>query len=236
MPRNPLLALPATFPCPHTHPHVPRAPVPHLTLLWNPLPQLLAANSRLSPACISPHLPSPDRPRRPSHVSPAPLTCLPSHPSPSTRQDDFFILQDDAADSFLETVFKTEFVSLLSKRYEEAARRALPLTFSDTYAPAPVPGLGWAGHSAPSPAPRPRPAWGVGVPAASSSPHRLQFRVKKEGWGGGGTRSVTFSRGSGDVAILKASGRTLTVSVGDGLPKSSSESAQSWGRSQRGGA
>ncbi|XP_039107503.1 unconventional myosin-If isoform X1 [Hyaena hyaena] len=99
----------------------------------------------------------------------------------STRQDDFFILQEDTADSFLESIFKTEFVSLLSKRFEEAARRALPLTFSDT----------------------------------------LQFRVKKEGWGGGGTRSVTFSRGSGDVAVLKASGRSLTVSVGDGLPKSS---------------
>lgn len=70
------------------------------------------------------------------------------------------------------------------------------------------------------------PAWRVGKTTASSSPHRLQFRVKKEGWGGGGTRSVTFSRGSGDVAVLKASGKALTVSVGDGLPKSSSESAQ----------
>ena len=70
------------------------------------------------------------------------------------------------------------------------------------------------------------PAWRVGTTTASSSPHRLQFRVKKEGWGGGGTRSVTFSRGSGDVAVLKASGKALTVSVGDGLPKSSSESAQ----------
>ncbi|EPQ10477.1 Myosin-If [Myotis brandtii] len=99
----------------------------------------------------------------------------------STRQDDFFILQEEAADSFLESIFKTEFVSLLCKRFEEAARRPLPLTFSDT----------------------------------------LQFRVKKEGWGGGGTRSVTFSRGSSDVAELKASGRALTVSVGDGLPKSS---------------
>uniref|UniRef100_A0A8C0LD44 Myosin IF n=1 Tax=Canis lupus dingo TaxID=286419 RepID=A0A8C0LD44_CANLU len=107
----------------------------------------------------------------------------------STRQDDFFILQEDAADSFLESIFKTEFISLLSKRFEEVARRALPLTFSDT----------------------------------------LQFRVKKEGWGGGGTRSVTFSRGSGDLAVLKASGRALTVSVGDGLPKSSSESAQNAG-------
>lgn len=117
-------------------------------------------------------------------------------PAPSTRQDDFFILQEDATDSFLESIFKTEFVSLLCKRFEEAARRPLPLTFSDT----------------------------------------LQFRVKKEGWGGGGTRTVTFSRGSGDVAVLKASGRTLTVSMGDGLPKSSSKSVQNPGRSQRGGA
>lgn len=53
--------------------------------------------------------------------------------------------------------------------------------------------------------------------------------MKKEGWGGGGTRSVTFSRGSGDVALLKASSRALTVSVGEGLPKSSSESAQNQG-------
>ncbi|XP_045146234.1 unconventional myosin-If [Echinops telfairi] len=99
----------------------------------------------------------------------------------STRQDDFFILQEDVADSFLESIFKTEFVSLLCKRFQEAAGRPLPLTFSDT----------------------------------------LQFRVKKEGWGGGGTRSVTFSRGVGDEAVLKASSRALTVSVGDGLPKNS---------------
>ncbi|XP_067589981.1 unconventional myosin-If isoform X1 [Pseudorca crassidens] len=161
----------------------------------------------------------------------------------STRQDDFFILQEDAADSFLESVFKTEFVSLLCKRFEEAVRRPLPLTFSDTYDPHLL-HHPRAGHSASSsasrigrnaPVPRPLPprvrkGWNgevipscgeVGTPTASSSPRRLQFRVKKEGWGGGGTRSVTFSRGSGDVAMLKASGRTLSVSVGDGLPKSS---------------
>ncbi|EQB78343.1 myosin IF-like protein [Camelus ferus] len=113
----------------------------------------------------------------------------------STRQDDFFILQEDAADSFLESVFKTEFVSLLCKRFEEVVRRPLPLTFSDT----------------------------------------LQFRVKKEGWGGGSTRSVTFSRGSGDAAVLKASGRALVVSVGDGLPKSSSLDRNGVPPSARGG-
>lgn len=61
---------------------------------------------------------------------------------PSTRQDDFFILQEEAADSFLESIFKTEFVSLLCKRFEEAARRPLPLTFSDLYAPQSIASLG----------------------------------------------------------------------------------------------
>ncbi|KAM7081353.1 LOW QUALITY PROTEIN: unconventional myosin-If-like [Ciconia maguari] len=97
----------------------------------------------------------------------------------STRQDDFFILHENNADNFLESIFKTELISLLCKRYEELTRTKLRLSFKDT----------------------------------------LQFQVKKEGWGGGGTRNVTFVRGQGDVAALKAGGKTLTVSIGDGLPR-----------------
>ncbi|XP_054147148.1 unconventional myosin-If [Melozone crissalis] len=97
----------------------------------------------------------------------------------STRQDDFFILHENDADNFLESIFKTELISLLCKRFEELTRSKLPLSFKDT----------------------------------------LQFRVKKEGWGGGGTRNVTFVRGQGDVAALKAGGKTLTVTIGDGLPR-----------------
>ncbi|XP_051495690.1 unconventional myosin-If [Apus apus] len=97
----------------------------------------------------------------------------------STRQDDFFILHENDADNFLESIFKTELISLLCKRYEELTRSKLRLSFKDT----------------------------------------LQFRVKKEGWGGGGTRNVTFIRGQGDMAALKAGGKTLTVSIGDGLPR-----------------
>ncbi|XP_064325461.1 unconventional myosin-If isoform X2 [Phalacrocorax carbo] len=97
----------------------------------------------------------------------------------STRQDDFFILHENNADNFLESIFKTELISLLCKRYEELTRTKLCLSFKDT----------------------------------------LQFQVKKEGWGGGGTRNVTFIRGQGDVATLKAGGKTLTVSIGDGLPR-----------------
>ncbi|NXT53306.1 MYO1F protein, partial [Pluvianellus socialis] len=97
----------------------------------------------------------------------------------STRQDDFFILHENDADNFLESIFKTELISLLCKRYEELTRTKLRLSFKDT----------------------------------------LLFRVKKEGWGGGGTRNVTFIRGQGDVAALKAGGKTLTVSIGDGLPR-----------------
>jgi len=40
----------------------------------------------------------------------------------------------------------------------------------------------------------------------------------------GGTRVLRFvSSPSGDIAQLKASGKTLTVSIGPGLPKNASE-------------
>uniref|UniRef100_A0A3B3VVB3 Myosin IF n=1 Tax=Poecilia latipinna TaxID=48699 RepID=A0A3B3VVB3_9TELE len=102
----------------------------------------------------------------------------------SSRQDDFFILHEAQYDSLLESNFKTEFLSLLSKRYEEVTQRKMTISFSD----------------------------------------RLEFKVKKEGWGGGTSRVVVFQRGQGDLAQLKPGGKTLTISVGDGLPKSSSES------------
>ncbi|KAF4110087.1 unconventional myosin-If [Onychostoma macrolepis] len=99
----------------------------------------------------------------------------------STRQDDFFILHENEYDSLLESTFKTEFLSLLCKRYEEQTRSKLSLSFSD----------------------------------------RLEFRVKKEGWGGGGMRVVVFQRGQTDLAVIKPGGKTLTISIGDGLPKTS---------------
>ncbi|XP_073674988.1 unconventional myosin-If [Garra rufa] len=99
----------------------------------------------------------------------------------STRQDDFFILHENEYDSLLESTFKTEFLSLLCKRYEEQTRSKLSLSFSD----------------------------------------RLEFRVKKEGWGGGGTRVVVFQRGQTDEALIKPGGKTLTIAIGDGLPKTS---------------
>ncbi|XP_030044549.1 unconventional myosin-Ie isoform X2 [Microcaecilia unicolor] len=49
----------------------------------------------------------------------------------STMQDDFFILHEQEYDSLLESMFKTEFLSLLSKRYEEKMQRKLPLKFSN---------------------------------------------------------------------------------------------------------
>uniref|UniRef100_A0AAZ3S0F3 Osteoclast-stimulating factor 1 n=1 Tax=Oncorhynchus tshawytscha TaxID=74940 RepID=A0AAZ3S0F3_ONCTS len=99
----------------------------------------------------------------------------------SMRQDDFFIVHEAQYDSLLESNFKTEFLSLLCKRYEEVTKNKLSLSFND----------------------------------------RLEFRVKKEGWGGGGTRVVVFQRGQGDLAEIKPAGKTLTINVGDGLPKTS---------------
>ncbi|XP_060576801.1 unconventional myosin-Ie-like isoform X2 [Ruditapes philippinarum] len=100
----------------------------------------------------------------------------------STMQDDIFLLhiQNDYA-SVLESVFKTEFLSLLTKRYKDKTGKELRLIFSDS----------------------------------------LDFAVKKEGWGGGGSRMIKFVRGQGDQAVLKISGKTLTVSIGNGLPKDS---------------
>ncbi|KAM5171054.1 unconventional myosin-Ie isoform 2-T2 [Mantella aurantiaca] len=50
----------------------------------------------------------------------------------STMQDDFFILHEQEYDSLLESLFKTEFISLLSKHYEEKTQRKLPLKFNNT--------------------------------------------------------------------------------------------------------
>uniref|UniRef100_A0A4W4GEL1 Osteoclast-stimulating factor 1 n=1 Tax=Electrophorus electricus TaxID=8005 RepID=A0A4W4GEL1_ELEEL len=102
----------------------------------------------------------------------------------STRQDDFFILHEAQYDSLLESTFKTEFLSLLCKRYEEQTKSKMQLAFSD----------------------------------------RLEFRLKKEGWGGGGTRTLVFQKGQGNVAQLKPAGKSLNVTIGDGLPKTSNNS------------
>ncbi|XP_052276602.1 unconventional myosin-Ie-like isoform X2 [Dreissena polymorpha] len=100
----------------------------------------------------------------------------------STMQDDLFVMniQNDYA-SVLESIFKTEFLSLLTKRYKDKTGKELRLIFSDS----------------------------------------IDFGVKKEGWGGGGSRMIKFVRGQGDVAVFKVSGKTLTVSIGSGLPKDS---------------
>ncbi|XP_068586494.1 unconventional myosin-Ie isoform X2 [Cebidichthys violaceus] len=50
----------------------------------------------------------------------------------STMQDDFMIMHEQEYDSLLECVFKTEFISLLARRFEEKTQRKLPLKFSNT--------------------------------------------------------------------------------------------------------
>jgi len=52
----------------------------------------------------------------------------------------------------------------------------------------------------------------------------LEFKVKKEGWGGGGIRYVKFTQTDyGDREILKSSGKILNVIIGPGLPNTSSK-------------
>lgn len=50
----------------------------------------------------------------------------------SSLQDDFLILHEQEYDTLLECVFKTEFISLLSRRFEEKTQRKLPLKFGNT--------------------------------------------------------------------------------------------------------
>uniref|UniRef100_A0AAQ4Q723 Osteoclast-stimulating factor 1 n=1 Tax=Gasterosteus aculeatus aculeatus TaxID=481459 RepID=A0AAQ4Q723_GASAC len=50
----------------------------------------------------------------------------------STMQDDFMIMHEQEYDSLLDCVFKTEFISLLARRFEERTQRKLPLKFSNT--------------------------------------------------------------------------------------------------------
>ena len=56
----------------------------------------------------------------------------------------------------------------------------------------------------------------------------LQFLVKKEGFGGGGSRMLQFHQGQGDCSLLKPSGKTLNVTIGPGLPSNTSECIVCW--------
>ncbi|KAM6910759.1 myosin IEb isoform 2-T2 [Xenentodon cancila] len=49
----------------------------------------------------------------------------------STLQDDIFIIHEEEYDSVLLSVFKTEFLSLLVKRYQEKVDKKLPLKFNN---------------------------------------------------------------------------------------------------------
>ncbi|XP_011707661.1 PREDICTED: unconventional myosin-Ie-like [Wasmannia auropunctata] len=103
-----------------------------------------------------------------------------SYVSLSKLQDNFIAIhvREDYA-SLLESVFKTEFLASLCRRYLEDLGHCLNVRFGN----------------------------------------ELEFKVKKEGWGGGGTRTVKFMQTDyGDKEILKASGKILTVNIGPGLP------------------
>ncbi|XP_078489929.1 unconventional myosin-Ie isoform X1 [Ciona intestinalis] len=111
--------------------------------------------------------------------------------SVSPYQDDFFIVHVNGDyDSVLESIFKTEFLHVLSKKYQSKANRKLEINFDC----------------------------------------RVEFSVKKEGWGGGGTRHVNFTSGAGDVPQLKPSSKVLGVSVGPGLPKNSKPEVRNYSR------
>lgn len=119
----------------------------------------------------------------------------------SPLQDDFVVLHvREEYDTVFESVFKTEFLTLLSEKYTAITRGTLPVSF---------------GRS-------------------------INFTVKKEGFGGGGTRTLQFNQvpSRGEVPLLKPSGKALSISIGPGLPSNTTPShqrAQSKRGSRRGG-
>ena len=53
---------------------------------------------------------------------------------------------------------------------------------------------------------------------------RVSFQVKKEGFGGGGKKTINFQKaGTAEFSSLKTAGGKLIVSIGEGLPNSTSE-------------
>lgn len=55
--------------------------------------------------------------------------------------------------------------------------------------------------------------------------HSITVTLKKEefDWRGGNTRNIQFFQSGGDSPFLKVSGKTLQVSIGPGLPSSTSQ-------------
>ncbi|XP_035228007.1 unconventional myosin-Ie-like [Stegodyphus dumicola] len=105
-----------------------------------------------------------------------------SHISLSTHQDDFIVIHvKNDYGSLLEITFKTEFLTLLNKKFQERTNKPLNIQFSDL----------------------------------------LEFKVKKEGFGGGGTKQVKVVNGQDAQPVCKISGKLMTVSIAPGLPKES---------------
>lgn len=60
-----------------------------------------------------------------------------------------------------------------------------------------------------------------------SPPPRLEFKVKKDGWGpwaAAGSRQIQFQICQGDLALLRTNGKVLVVSIGPGLPRNARKS------------
>ncbi|XP_047141172.1 unconventional myosin-Ie isoform X1 [Hydra vulgaris] len=100
----------------------------------------------------------------------------------SALQDDFIIMhiQNDY-DSIFESVFKTEFLTLLAARYEDETSKKLKVDVNNK----------------------------ITVSVKMDRLEKLQR---------GGTRTLQFIKGNGDIPVLKPSGKILNITIGPGLP------------------
>jgi myosin-1 len=105
----------------------------------------------------------------------------------SPYQDDFVVLHTGAYDTVMELVFKTEFLNVLSAKYQHQIGKSLPIKFNA----------------------------------------QVLFQVKKEGFGGGGKKTISFQKaGVSEFPSLKTGGGKLIVSIGEGLPSSTTPGRQ----------
>ena len=115
----------------------------------------------------------------------------------------------DAYDTVIETVFKTEFLTLLSQKYMKATNKSLRVDVQGRSVHKYCTNVQLESLF----------VFKVFILLQMLLMYSLSFTVKKEGFGGGGSRQIKFVKSAvGDFPVLKPSGKTLIVSIGEGLP------------------
>ncbi|KAJ3223556.1 Unconventional myosin-Ie [Clydaea vesicula] len=120
----------------------------------------------------------------------------------STKNDDFFILHIPSEyDNVLESIFKTEFITVFSEKYREETGRTLNLEFNDKYCIKLIPLINILSN------------------------YSLKYSVKKTTFQSGGIHQIKFLTDQSVKFPLIKPGKVTEIRVSPGLPKDSKPSA-----------